>query len=226
MQERALKAIIAACVLGAAMVAVWAVAWLRDSGPEAPAPIVSDRGQRRLTEPPPPSRPASTARSRRPPQGGKPVGRPQVMPPSSSVYHSTAGTPARPAPVQLPPARPEEVVVRRVLEPLVARRPNTEMPFVRCLDPGGWKQDSVAESGESTDPLDVPSRDPSQAVCRARVQARDREALVGLLKDASGAYKGHLATTEIREHLDAYLGRWFQVEVQLDTEERYPVLDP
>jgi hypothetical protein len=224
-QARVLKASMAACVLGTAMLAVWGVARLRDARREPAAQPVSqgDEG-RRLTEPPPPAPPRSTARIRRPPQGGKPVGRPQVMPPSNSVYLTT-GPPARPAPVQTPPSSPEEAAARRVLEPLVARRPNTQMPFVSCRDPGGWKQGS-AESGEITDPLDVPARDPSQAVCRARLQARDRDVLVDLLKDASGAYQGHLATTELREHLDAYLGRWFQVEIQVDTAEPYPVPDP
>ena len=152
------------------------------------------------------------------------MGAPQVMPPSHPLLPATAAGPA-PPPSANRPSRPEEVAVRRVLEPLVARRPNAELPFVRCQDPGGWKSAATGESGDSDDPLDVRSRDPQQAVCRARLQARDRAVLVDLLEDASGAYQGHLVATDVREHLDAYLGRWFQVEVQLDTEASYPVLD-
>jgi hypothetical protein len=121
--------------------------------------------------------------------------------------------------------RPEEAAVRKVLEPLVARRPNARIGYVRCLDPGGWPQE-LDENGENNDPLAVPPRDPDQAVCRAQLRARDRDDLAGLLRDASGAYAGHLATTDIRERLDAYLGRWWEADVTVDTQEPYAVQDP
>jgi hypothetical protein len=218
-RERALKATIAACVLGAAVVAVWAAAWLRDDRSRSPEPVAARREQ--PTAEAPSARPASRSpvRSRRPLSRGKPLGDPQVMPPSRPILAATAAGPAPPS-ANLP-SRPEEAAVRRVLEPLVARRPNAEMPFVRCQDPGGWKRAAT----DDDDPLDVRARDPEQAVCRARLQARERGVLVDLLRDASGAYQGHLVATDVREHLDAYLGRWFQVEVQLDTEEPYPLSD-
>jgi hypothetical protein len=173
------------------------------------------------------SRPAAARPARRrSPSAGKPVGTPQVVPPSRSVY-SNIGTEAKPAPPPRVARRPEEVAVRRVLEPLVARRPNAELPFVRCLDPGGWKQPAAGEQAEpDEDPLDVRARDPEQAVCRARLRARERAVLVDLLRDASGAYQGHLAATDVREHLDAYLGRWYETDVQVDTEEYFPLVDP
>jgi hypothetical protein len=226
-KERAFKAIIAACVLGAAVMAVWAFARLRDGGAERPAGQVvsAPRGSGQPEAASPVAAPVASAR-RRPTGAGKPVGAPQLVPPSRSVY-SNIGMDVRPAPVAKVPRRPEEIAVRRVLEPLVSRRPNAELPFVRCLDPGGWKQPAPAEGAEPVDdPLDVPGRDPEQAVCRARLRARERADLVGLLRDASGAYKGHLAATDVREHLDAYLGRWFETDIQVDTEEPFPLVDP
>jgi hypothetical protein len=226
-RERTVKATIAACVLGAAMVAVWAVARLSEQRPRAPgsASALQEAQPDEPSAAPPAARASrSPVRSRRPVSRGKPVGAPQVMPPARPILPVTG---APPAPAQAAqPRRPEEAVVRRVLEPLVARRPNAELPFVRCQDPGGWKSQASDETGESDDPLDVRPRDPDQAVCRARLQARDRGVLQELLRDASGAYQGHLVTTDVREHLDAYLGRWFQVDVQLDTEEPHPLPEP
>ena len=144
------------------------------------------------------------------------------MPP---VPGSVQTTPPRPAETTSAP-RPEETALRKVLEPLVARRPSAKIGFVRCLDPGGWPKNVDSETGESTNPhnpLDVPSRDPNQAVCRAQVRARERGDLAGLLKDANAAYSGHAAVTDIREHLDAYLGRWWEADLQVDTEEPLPV---
>ena len=132
----------------------------------------------------------------------------------------------RPPPEGRSSVRPEEIAVRRVLEPLVARRPSAKIGFIRCLDPGGWPKEIDSESGESTNPLDVPTREPNQAVCRAQLRAREQGNLTGLLKDANAAYSGHLATSNIREHLDAYLGRWWEADVQVDTQEPYPVQEP
>jgi hypothetical protein len=230
--ERALKIALAGCVLGAAGVITWAVANLRDRGrppPSAPlaAPEKPREGDGAVA---PGSRPgrSAAARPRRP--AGRPVGPPQAMPPARPVFSTSAPAAPAPPPRDQPPRRSEEVAARRVLEPLVARRASAEMPFVRCLDPGGWKQEAAAPDGESAagstaedeDPLAVPSRDPAQAVCRARLRARDAATLTELLRDASGAYQGHLVATDPREHLDAYLGRWFEADVQLDTEAVYP----
>jgi hypothetical protein len=223
-----LKAIIAACVLGAAVVAVWAFARLRDTGGE-PAPVAVSREERRPTQPASRAPGPRTSRGK-PLRGGKPLGPPQATVPPTPLP-TTPGQPPRPAAAANPPPRPEEVAVRKILEPLIARRPNAELPFVRCLDPGGWKQGASTNQqgesgGESDDPLDVPPRDPGQAVCRARVRTRDRAVLFDVLKDASTAYRGHLAATDPREHLDAYLGRWYEADLQVDTEEAYPVIDP
>jgi hypothetical protein len=238
MGERAVKIALAGCVLGAAGVVTWAVTNLRDGNrPSRAGPVAAPEEPRGgdLTGPRrPASRPgrAAAARTRRP--AGRPLGAPQVMPPARPVFSTS--TPAPPAPSQRdqPPRRNEEVAARRVLEPLVARRASAEMPFVRCLDPGGWKQEAASReeeaaagaTGEGQDPLAVPSRDPTQAICRARLRARDAATLTDLLREASGAYQGHLVTTDPREHLDAYLGRWFEIDVQLDTEEPYPLPPP
>jgi hypothetical protein len=48
------------------------------------------------------------------------------------------------------------------------------------------------------------------------VQARNKEALRGLLDDASSLYRGHMAA-EVREHLDAYTGRWYVADIRVDT---------
>jgi hypothetical protein len=221
----AFKAIIAAGVLGGAMVAVWAVARIRDSRRDTPVELGSQQVQRPANELPAASPAPKAARARRP-VGAKPVGAPQSVRQSQSIF-ATVGEPAQPASVRPPPMRAEEVAVRKVLEPIIARHPSASLPFVRCLDPGGWKQGSSPdESGESSDPLDVPSREPDQPVCRARIKARERGVLSELLREASAAYHGHMATTDPREHLDAYLGHWFESDVQVDTEESYPVVDP
>jgi hypothetical protein len=234
--ERASKIALAGCVLGAAGVITWAVAD-RGGDPPAPSGPVAGRDEppagESVVAPGPASRRdrSVAARTRRP--AGRPVGPPQAMPPARPVFSTS---PAAPAPAQRdqPPRRSEEVAVRRVLEPLIARRTSAEMPFVRCLDPGGWQREAAPRegevgagaAGEDRDPLAVPSRDPGQAVCRARLRARDVATLTELLRDASGAYQGHLVATDPREHLDAYLGRWFETDVQLDTEEAYPLPSP
>jgi hypothetical protein len=222
--ERSFKAIIAACVLGAAMVGVWAFARLRDGAADQ-APVRQVASAARAPAEPEAAPPGASPRPARRRAAGKPVGQPQVIPPSRSVY-TNIGEPARPAPAPKVARRPEEAAVRKVLEPLVSRRPNAELPFVRCLDPGGWKEPAAPEQSEAAeDPLDVRARDPEQAVCRARLRARERGVLVDLLRDASGAYQGHLAATGVREHLDAYLGRWFETDIQVDTEEYFPPVD-
>jgi hypothetical protein len=224
--ERALKIALAACVLGAAMVVTWALTTLRDGG--RPAVVAPDLG--RAAGPnvePAPRYTRAVARTRRP--AGRPVGPPQNMPPSQPVFSTGGPTAPAPPPPNQPPRRAEEVAARRVLEPLLARRPGAEMPFVRCLDAGGWTREpdpSGDVGGETSDPLAVPARDPAQAVCRARLRARDAPTLAELLRDASGAYRGHLIATDPREHLDAYLGRWYEADVQLDTEEAYPLPPP
>ena len=228
MGERALKIAMAACALGAAIVLTWALTSLRDGGrPAAVAPVEARAADPDVEPRPAPRNTGAVARTRRP--AGRPVGPPQNMPPSQPVFSTSGQTaPAPPLPNQ-PPRRAEEVAARRVLEPLLARRPSAEMPFVRCLDAGGWTREpdpSGDVGGETPDPLAVPLRDPAQAVCRARLRARDAPTLAELLRDASGAYRGHLIATDPREHLDAYLGRWYEADVQLDTEEAYPLPPP
>ncbi len=229
MGERALKIAMATCVLGAAMAITWAVTSLRDGGQPASSPVAVAPDERRAADPEERTRPApryrgAAVQTRRP--AGRPVGPPQDMPPSLPIFSTGGQTAPAPPPPRQPPPRAEEVAARRVLEPLLARRPSSEMPFVRCLDAGGWTREpdpSGDVAGETPDPLAVPSRDPTQAVCRARLRARDAPTLTELLRDASGAYRGHLLATDPREHLDAYLGRWFEADVQLDTEETYPL---
>jgi len=220
-KERALKAIIAACVLGAAVMAVWAFS--RSTRPTRPSPERVAAALKRLSEPAPHptavDRPRRSA-ARRALQPGRP----------SATGVAGAGVPGSvfspPAPASRAPVAPalrtEEVAVRRILEPLAARRPGAGLRHVRCLEPGGWKQRQEAESAETEDPLDVPARDPGQAVCRVQLRAQSRDDLVGLLTDASGAYGGHLVGSDPRERLDAYLGHWWEADAQVDTQEAYP----
>jgi hypothetical protein len=215
------KAIIAACVLGAAVVAVWA--FTRPAKQPGPSPEEVAAAVKRLTDRPPYPAPAERPRrsaARRAQQPGRPSATgaaPAAVP--GAVF---APTPPAPSPPANPALRAEEVAVRRILEPLAARRPNAGLRFVRCLEPGGWKQRHEAEAAETEDPLEVPGRDPEQAVCRVQLRAQNRDDLVGLLKDASGAYGGHLVGTDPRERLDGYLGHWWEADVQVDTQEAYP----
>jgi hypothetical protein len=114
--------------------------------------------------------------------------------------------------------KPQETKVRTLLEPLVKRRENTDLNFVVCTP---YEKPQV-EQGQEIDAFDAPPRDTSQPVCRARVQARDPVVLKDVLKDASAAYSGHVAV-EVREHLDAYTGHWFEADLRVDTDEVQPL---
>ena len=225
MKERSLKAIIAACVLGAAVVAVWA--FTRPTKKPEPSPEEVAAAVKRLTDPPPFPAPADRSR-RAAARRAQQLGRPSAPGAAPAAAGGPVFAPSAPAPSPaVPPAqRAEEVAVRRILEPLVARRPNAKIGHVRCLEPGGWKRRHEAESTETEDPLDVASRDPEQPVCRVQLRARERDDLVGLLSEASGAYGGHLVGSDPRERLDAYLGNWWETDLQVDTQETYPPLQP
>jgi hypothetical protein len=206
------------------VVAVWAFS--RPAKPPQPSPEQVAAAVERLTQEPPYKAPDRARRSsaRRAQQLGRPgsATAPGVLPSGSNFV------PSPPAPSQpvSPALRAEEIAVRRILEPLVARRPNASLRNVRCLEPGGWKKRHEAEQVEIEDPLDVPARDPEQAVCRVQLRAQQREHLMGLLKDASGAYGGHLVGTDPREKLDAYLGHWWESDVQVDTQDPHPPPPP
>jgi hypothetical protein len=223
--ERILKAIIAACVLGAAVVAVWA--FTRPTKRPEPSPEEVATAIKRLTDPPPflaPPERSRRAAARRAQQ----LGRPSPAGTKPAAAGGAVFAPSTPAPTPpVPPAqRAEEVAVRRILEPLVARRPNAKIGHVRCLEPGGWKRRHEAEATETEDPLDVAAGDPEQPVCRVQLRARERDDLIGLLKEASGAYGGHLVGSDPRERLDAYLGHWWETDLQVDTQETYPPPEP
>jgi hypothetical protein len=114
--------------------------------------------------------------------------------------------------------KPEENKVRSLLEPMVKRRENTDLRFVVCEPFTPRELDEGAEPG----PLDTPPRNRSQPICRARVHARDPQALREVVREASAAYSGHLAV-EVREHMDAYLGRWFEADLRVETDEAQPL---
>jgi hypothetical protein len=110
--------------------------------------------------------------------------------------------------------KPQETKVRTLLEPLVKRRENTDLNFVVCAPFEAPQLDQGQELGA----FDGPPKDRSQPVCRARVHARDAVVLKDVLKDASAAYGGHVAV-ELREHLDAYTGHWWEADLRVDTDE-------
>jgi hypothetical protein len=113
--------------------------------------------------------------------------------------------------------KPEEAVVRRKLEPLVAAHKDTDLRFVVC-EPFTAPPADEARPDEEPSAFDSPPRDPNQPVCRARVKARDRETLSQVVREASTVYQGHLAV-EVREHMEAFTGRWYEADLRVDTDE-------
>jgi hypothetical protein len=144
--------------------------------------------------------------------------------PSAARRLTSAAPPMEPAFASTPPERrattapiqkPEEAAIRRKLEPLVAGRKDTDLPFVVC-EP--YSAPPADETGEEPSALDRAPRDPAQPVCRARVQARDRDTLVQVVREASSLYGGHLAV-EVREHMTAFTGVWYEADLRVDTDD-------
>jgi hypothetical protein len=124
------------------------------------------------------------------------------------------GRPRSTGPIDI---KPEEAVVRRKLEPLVAGHKDTDLRFVVCEAFTAPPADE-GSANEEPSAFDSPPKDPGQPVCRARVKARDRETLSQVVHEASTLYQGHLAV-EVREHMEAFTGRWYEADLRVDTDD-------
>jgi hypothetical protein len=58
--------------------------------------------------------------------------------------------------------------------------------------------------------------------CLTRLKAADPRIVHAVAADVSAAYQGH-ASIVLREHLDGFLGRWFEADVTTGTAEVSPV---
>ncbi len=115
--------------------------------------------------------------------------------------------------------KPEEAAVRHKLEPLVAGRKDTDLEYVVC-EP--FSSPPKSEGGDEPSAFDTPPKDPAQPVCRAQVKSRDRTTLGQVVREASTLYQGHLAV-EVREHMEAYTGVWYEADLRVDTDDAQPV---
>lgn len=69
---------------------------------------------------------------------------------------------------------------------------------------------------------DVAFVDCAEKPCRARAEAKDLETLTSFLRDLSGTYDGHVRA-ELRERLDPFMGRSFQADLLVGTNDTAPV---
>jgi hypothetical protein len=115
--------------------------------------------------------------------------------------------------------KPEEAALRRKLEPLLAGRKDTDLRFVVC-EPFGAPAKN--EGGDEPSAFDTPPKDPAQPVCRAQVKSRDRNTLGQVVREASTLYEGHVAV-EVREHMEAFTGLWYEADLRVDTDDPQPV---
>jgi hypothetical protein len=129
--------------------------------------------------------------------------------------------PASTAPV----LKPEEQVVYKKLEPLVAGRKDTDLRFVVCepfVAPQAGQDGNDEGQNQEQSAFDIPPKDPKQPVCRARVMARDHDTLVQVVREASKVYGGHVAI-EVKEEMTAYTGVYFTADMRVDTDDAQPL---
>jgi len=140
---------------------------------------------------------------------------PKPVPTHSSNAVTIRGAPSAGRSGPVPPARPEnaaapgpdfllaevtpertaaEKAVQEKLEGAVFRNPGNEVEFVDC----------------------------AEKPCRARAEAKDLETLTAFLRDVSGSYDGHLSV-DLRERLDPFMGRSFQADLLVGTNDTQPV---
>lgn len=104
----------------------------------------------------------------------------------------------RPKDTTTPPAppKPEEVAISRRLAPVLERHPGSELMFVVC------EQDTPP--------------------CRARLQARELDTVLAMSREVSGSFQGRVGI-KVHEHTDAFTGRYFRAELEVDTSDTRPV---
>ncbi|MDB4980345.1 MAG: hypothetical protein JWM82_1097 [Myxococcales bacterium] len=102
--------------------------------------------------------------------------------------------PSPPPEVLAPPERREAQAVRRAVDLAMIRNPGASVAFTDCAE------------------------DP----CMTRLKSADPRVLHAVASDVSDAYDGH-ARIVLREHLDGFLGRWFEADVTVGTPEATPV---
>ena len=145
--------------------------------------------------------------------GGGPAGVAAAVVPESPSPAPTA------AQVNPGTIKPEEAVVRHKLEPLVAGKKDTGLEYVVC-EP--FSSPPKSEGGDEPSAFDTPPKDPAQPVCRAQVKSRDRTTLGQVVREASTLYSGHVAV-EVREHMTAFTGVWYEADLRVDTDEQQPI---
>jgi hypothetical protein len=139
-------------------------------------------------------------------------------PASATATSGAAGSaivPASTAPV----LKPEEAAIRHKLEPLLAGRKDTDLGFVVCEPFIAPPADGADEEPSA---FDSPPKDLDQPVCRARVQARDRNTLAQVVREASSLYEGHVAV-EVREHMTAFNGLLYEADLRVGTDDPQPI---
>jgi hypothetical protein len=156
---------------------------------------------------------AAAKAARKPGTGTGPAGLAAAVVPESPLPAPTA------AKVTPGTVKPEEAAVRHKLEPLVAGRKDTDLAYVVC-EP--FSPPPKSEGGDEPSAFDTPPKDPAQPVCRAQVKSRDRNTLGQVVREASTLYDGHVAV-EVREHMTAFTGVWYEADLRVDTDEQQPV---
>lgn len=118
-------------------------------------------------------------------------------PPLPSLPGSQARSPRalsimRPKDISTPPTppKPQEIAIGRQLSTVLERHPGSELMFVVC------------EQG--TPP------------CRARLQARELDTVLAMSREVSSSFEGRVGI-KVHEHTDAFTGRYFRAELEVDT---------
>ena len=144
---------------------------------------------------------------------------PSVVAPAAPAEAPAAAPPRTTAAVTM---KPEEAIIRHKLEPLVASRKDTDLRFVVCEPFSAPPADQAQSAEDEPNAFDSPPKDPAQPVCRARVESRDRNTLGQVVREASTLYGGHVAV-EVREHMTAFTGVWYEADLRVDTDEPQPL---